>query len=100
VGPADSKELKMKCFVLKAEDINGKIWYWFEGDEGDGQYWVSNIEDATVMSERHTMGYGDVSDWWKYNDRDDIYANDNGKDSRTTFKDVPPVFENIKEIKP
>jgi hypothetical protein len=37
-----------KVFVIRYRD-----WYWYEGDEGDGQYWVKDIQGATFYSEKN-----------------------------------------------
>jgi hypothetical protein len=38
-----------KIFVIKNRDR-----YWFQGDEGDGQYWVKDPRQATIYTEINT----------------------------------------------
>lgn len=37
---------KFKIFVV---EYKGR--YWFDGDEGDGQYWVKDIQKASLYTE-------------------------------------------------
>ena len=90
-----------KVFVIRYRD-----WYWYEGDEGDGQFWVKDLQLATLYSEKNAKMMGLLDDEGSPSDRIGIlkdltlneqYGDYDGNPEREIFRlEELPVLEEIK----